>query len=52
MEEENALKNQQDKYNEILNSQNEEMNEFLDNIIKENCALKRQLILNEIDMTK
>ena len=52
MDNENALKNQQEQYNQILNLKNEEMNEFLDNIIKENCALKRQLILNEIDMTK
>ena len=52
MDDENALKNQQEKYNQILNMKNEEMNEFIDNIIKENCALKRQLILNEIDMTK
>ena len=52
MDNENALKNQQEQYNQILNLKNEEMNEFLDNIIKENCALKRRLILNEIDMTK
>ncbi len=34
MDNENALKNQQEQYNQILNLKNEEMNEFLDNIRK------------------
>ena len=54
MEEETitALKTQQDKYEQILSLRNEEISEFVDSIIKENCALKRQLILNEIDISK
>ena len=47
-----ALKTQQEKYEQVLNMRNEEVTDLVDGIIKENCALKRQLVLNEIDIAK
>ena len=47
-----ALKTQQEKYEQVLNMRNEEVTDLVDGIMKENCALKRQLVLNEIDIAK
>ena len=47
-----ALKTQQEKYEQLLNLRNDEVTELVDSIVKENCSLKRQLVLNEIDIAK